>query len=107
MGTADPFRDGRRSGWDGKAGDMYFCQMGQTPELVAKAGNISWDNVNKVLDIAGSSTLALFQNRKPDHQRKNGAMSGSTQSLKSQHLVPVVGGGQESIDAQVRKTIIK
>lgn len=108
MGDGVTHFDKDGSGWIGKAGDMYFAKWDKLLNWSLCAGNISWDNVNKVLDIAGKFNAKLGSKIGNLTINENGAMSGGNAVFeKVGYLwVPVVGGGQESIDAQVRKTII-
>lgn len=108
MGDGVTHFDKDGSGWIGKAGDMYFAKWDKLLNWSLCAGNISWDNVNKVLDIAGKFNAKLGSKIGNLTINENGAMSGGNAVFeKVGYLwVPVVGGGQESIDAQVKKTII-
>lgn len=108
MGDGVTHFDKDGSGWIGKAGDMYFAKWDKLLNWSLCAGNISWDNVNKVLDIVGKFNAKLGSKIGNLTINENGAMSGGNAVFeKVGYLwVPVVGGGQESIDAQVRKTII-
>lgn len=108
MGDGVTHFDKDGSGWIGKAGDMYFAKWDKLLNWSLCAGNISWDNVNKVLDIAGKFNAKLGSKIGNLTINENGAMSGGNAVFeKVGYLwVPVVGYGQESIDAQVRKTII-
>ena len=108
MGDGVTHFDKDGSGWIGKADDIYFAKWDKLLNWSLCAGNISWDNVNKVLDIAGKFNAKLGSKIGNLTINENGAMSGGNAVFeKVGYLwVPVVGGGQESIDAQVRKTII-
>ena len=108
MGDGVTHFDKDGSGWIGKVGGMCFAQWDNLMNWSLCAGNIRWDNVNKVLDIAGKFNAKLGSKIGNLTINENGAMSGGNAVFdKVGYLwVPVVGYGQESIDAQVRKTII-
>lgn len=96
------------SGWLGKVGDMYFAQWDSLMNWVLCGGNISWDNVNKVLGITGKVEAQGGSKIGNLTIGKNGSMSGGNAVFEDIGYlwVPVAGGSQESIDAQVRKTVV-
>ena len=96
------------TGWIGKVGDEYFAKWDKVMNGTFCGGNIKWDNVKKVLDIAGKFNAKGGSKMGNLTIADNGAMFGGNAVFEDVGYtwLPVVGGSQDSIAAQVRKTII-
>lgn len=96
------------TGWIGKVGDEYFAKWDKVMNGTFCGGNIKWDNVKKVLDIAGKFNAKGGSKMGNLTIADNGAMFGGNAVFEDVGYtwLPVVEGSQDSIAAQVRKTII-
>lgn len=108
MGDGVTHFDKDGTGWIGKVGDEYFAKWDKVMNGTFCGGNIKWDNVKKVLDIAGKFNAKGGSKMGNLTIADNGAMFGGNAVFEDVGYtwLPVVGGSQDSIAAQVRKAII-